>query len=136
MIKYIKKRNGTIEAFDATKLNKWAEWSCDGSDASWAAISGLAIGQLPETCTSEDLQKALINAAESLIAGDFSYDIPAKRLYLAQLRKQVHGQFEPLNLLAYIKLMEQKGKWSNFSSKYTLDELCALAAAIDHTRDL
>ena len=136
MIKYITKRNGDKEPFSPPKLNKWAEWACEGGAASWAAIAGLALPSLKDGCTSLDLQNSLIDAAEGLIPTDYSYDVPAKNLYLANIRKEVFGQFEPLNLLAYIKLMEQKGKWSNFSSKYTLDELCALAAAIDHTRDL
>lgn len=135
MIKIIVKRDGTKEAFDPIKLNQWAEWACQGEEASWAAIAGIAIGNLPEECTSEQLQKSLINAAESLISEEYSYDVPAKKLYLAQLRKAVHGQYNPPNLLAFVKHMEYTNKWQHFSTMYSLDEMCAFAAHIDHTRD-
>jgi len=111
MIKTIVKRDGTKEVFDPVKLNQWAEWACSGEEASWAAIAGIAIGNLPEECSSEELQKSLINAAESLISEEYSYDVPAKKLYLAQLRKAVHGQYTPPNLLAFAKHMEALGKW-------------------------
>lgn len=135
MIKHVIKRNGTKEEFDPVKLNKWCEWACQGEEASWAAIAGIAIGNLPEECTSEQLQKSLINAAESLISEEYSYDVPAKKLYLAQLRKAVHGRYTPPNLLAFVKHMEKLGKWQKFSRLYSLDEMCAFAAAIDHSRD-
>lgn len=135
MIKHIIKRNGTTEPFNPKKLNQWAEWACEGEAASWAAIAGTAISNLPESVTSSDLQKALINAAESLITTDFSYDVPAKKLFLAQLRKSVHGQYSPPNLLAFVKDMEKAKRWQPFSRLYTLDEMCAFAAHIDHERD-
>lgn len=135
MINTIIKRDGTKEKFDPKKLNQWAEWACKGLSASWADIAGNAIANLPETVPSQQLQDALISAAESLITIDFEFDIPAKRLYLAALRKDVHGQYNPPNLLAFTKMMEKTGKWLSFSKIYTLDEMCAFAAAIDHERD-
>ena len=29
MVKFVKKRNGSIEKFDPTKLNQWAEWAAN-----------------------------------------------------------------------------------------------------------
>lgn len=135
MIKTIIKRDGTKEPFSPKKLNQWAEWACSGLGISWADIAGNAVANLQEEVTSRQLQQALISAAESLITTDFEFDIPAKRLYLASLRKEVHGQYNPPNLLAYAKMMEKAGKWLAFSKVYTLDEMCAFAAAIDHDRD-
>lgn len=135
MIKTITKRNGKEEAFCPIKLNKWAEWSCQGCDVSWADIAGTAIGNLPEVVSSHDLQNALISAAESLINSDTEFDIPAKRLYLADLRKRVHGEYQPPNLLAFVKQMEADKRWLPFSKLYSLDEMCAFASAIDHNRD-
>jgi ribonucleoside-diphosphate reductase alpha chain len=135
MIKTITKRDGTKEPFCPVKLNKWAEWACSGLNVSWADIAGKAIVDLPEEISSQRLQDALISAAESLIYADPEFDVPAKRLFLAQLRKMVHGQYTPPNLLVYAKKMEKLGKWLPFSKVYTLDEMCAFMAAIDHTRD-
>lgn len=135
MIKTIIKRDGTKEPFSPQKLNQWAEWACNGLSVSWADIAGKAIVDLPEEISSQRLQDALISAAESLIYVDPEFDIPAKRLFLAQLRKTVHGQYNPPNLLVYARKMEQMGKWLPFSKVYSLDEMCAFAAAIDHDRD-
>lgn len=135
MIRTIIKRDGTKEPFCPNKLNRWAEWSCNGLNVSWADIAGKAIIDLPQEISSQRLQDALISAAESLIYVDPEFDIPAKRLFLAQLRKTVHGQYNPPNLLVYARKMEQMGKWLPFSKVYSLDEMCAFAAAIDHDRD-
>lgn len=135
MIRTIIKRDGTKEPFCPNKLNRWAEWACNGLSVSWADIAGKAIIDLPQEISSQRLQDALISAAESLIYVDPEFDIPAKRLFLAQLRKTVHGQYNPPNLLVYARKMEQMGKWLPFSKVYSLDEMCAFAAAIDHDRD-
>lgn len=135
MIRTIIKRDGTKEPFCPNKLNRWAEWACNGLNVSWADIAGKAIIDLPQEISSQRLQDALISAAESLIYVDPEFDIPAKRLFLAQLRKTVHGQYNPPNLLVYARKMEQMGKWLPFSKVYSLDEMCAFAAAIDHDRD-
>ena len=62
MIKFVIKRDGRKEEFNATKINKWGEWASKtlGNDVAWSEVVLHVFSTLSEEVTTEDLQKALI----------------------------------------------------------------------------
>lgn len=71
MIKYIKKRDGSIQEFEAAKVNKWGEWASKtlGRYVDWSSIVLHTVSTCPETCSSELLQERLIKTALTKIHG-------------------------------------------------------------------
>ena len=133
MIKNIVKRNGQIEAFVPNKVNGWGEWAAKtlGSYVDWASAVLHASTTLPETCTSEDLQKALIDYCIS--RDTWEYQRMAGRLYSALLSKTLYGAKKPT-----IKELHQRlyavglMKKMNFSD----DDYAMAEKFIVHGRDL
>lgn len=133
MIKNIVKRNGQIEAFDPNKVNGWGEWAAKtlGTYVDWASAVLHASTTLPETCTSEDLQKALIDYCIS--RDTWEYQRMAGRLYSALLSKTLYGAKKPtikeLHARLYaVGLMKKM----NFSD----DDYAMAEKFIVHGRDL
>jgi ribonucleotide reductase alpha subunit len=95
MIKTIIKRNGSREQFNAAKLNGWGEWAARklGHLVDWPAVVLHAVSTLPEDCTSEQLQNALIDFC--LAKKTWEYNLMAGRLYAALMSKQIHGRKKP-----------------------------------------
>lgn len=130
------KRNGTIEAFDPEKLNNWASWAIKDSKASWSEIVLAALKKLTgPRVDSEDLQTALIESAKDLIRYDVNYDVPAKELYLARLRKQVFDSYDPPSLKFWHDYLVSVGAWSDKSKWVSDSQFAALNEVIDHERD-
>ena len=87
MIKNIIKRNGKIEAFDASKLNGWGEWASRtlGKSVVWGDVVINAVSTLEENTTSVALQDALIDTC--LSRRTWAYNRMAGRLYASTLYK-------------------------------------------------
>lgn len=133
MIKNIVKRNGKTEKFDAAKVNGWGEFAQDkfGGAIQWNGIVLDAVSSLPETCSSEDLQKALINGCAN--KATWEYNIMAGRLYSALTLKQLYGKTRP-TLHALHKRMIADG--SLVEMGYTDEEYKQLNKALDHKIEL
>ena len=111
-IEIVLKRDGTEESFDAEKINGWAEWAFQGSRASWSEVVTGALKKLVgPRVTSEEIQTALITAASDLIPYDVTYDVPAKELFLARLRKQVFDSYVPPSLKFWHDYLVSVGAW-------------------------
>ncbi|EBU6481697.1 ribonucleoside-diphosphate reductase subunit alpha, partial [Salmonella enterica subsp. enterica serovar Umbilo] len=81
---------------------------------------------------SDTLMDALIKAAESLIKDNPAYDVPAKELRLAQMRKRLYDSFEPPSLRFFHDHMVSVGAWEDMSAWITDEQFEALNQVIDH----
>lgn len=135
MVQRVKKRDNSSQKFSPTKLNKWAEWACAGTSANWSNLCMQAVQKLPDEVTSSMLQKTLIETAIELISENYDYDKVAAKLLLADLRKEVFGEYTPPPLSIYAEYMHKMGYWDDLLSFYTEQEIHILEQAIDHSRD-
>lgn len=135
-IEIVLKRDGTEESFDAEKINGWAEWAFQDSRASWSEVVTGALKKLVgPRVTSEEIQTALITTASDLIPYDVTYDVPAKELFLARLRKQVFDSYVPPSLKFWHDYLVSVGAWADKSGWVTDEQFAALNEVIDHERD-
>lgn len=130
---YVKKKDGSRENFLPEKINKWAEWACEGTTASWSLITTNAIKKMYDGATTSNLQRALIDSAIDLIDNDVDYDKVAARLMLADIRKRAYGGYHPPELATFYNKMVSNGKWEHMG--YSPTDLGLLQVAIDHSRD-
>lgn len=127
MVKFVKKRNGSIERFDPTKLNQWAEWAAN-KNVGWSDVLLEAIRSLPETAKSEDIQTALINSCVNR-----GYSQMAARLLLGQIFKEAYGGFNIPSFKSFYKNAVTMGYWGDFG--YSDEELDYIDSFIDHPKD-
>lgn len=127
MVKFVKKRNGSIEKFDPTKLNQWAEWAAN-KNVGWSDVLLEAIRSLPETAKSEDIQTALINSCVNR-----GYSQMAARLLLGQIFKEAYGGFNIPSFKSFYKNAVTMGYWGDFG--YSDEELDYVDSFIDHPKD-
>ena len=127
MVKFVKKRNGSIEKFDPTKLNQWAEWAAN-KNVGWSDVLLEAIRSLPETAKSEDIQTALINSCVNR-----GYSQMAARLLLGQIFKEAYGGFNIPSFKSFYKNAVTMGYWGDFG--YSDEELDYIDSFIDHSKD-
>lgn len=127
MVKFVKKRNGSIEKFDPTKLNQWAEWAAN-KNVGWSDVLLEAIRSLPETAKSEDIQTALINSCVNR-----GYSQMAARLLLGQIFKEAYGGFNIPSFKSFYKNAVTMGYWGDFG--YSDSELDYIDSFIDHPKD-
>ena len=86
----VTKRNGEREALNIDKIHKCVEWACEGLDVSLSEIETGAHIQMFDGIETGQIQKALINAAASLVdIGKMDYEYAAARLLLQQIYKEV-----------------------------------------------
>jgi len=95
MIKTILKRDGTKEPFSSEKLNGWGEWAAAklGREVNWPEAVLHVVSTMPEECTSENLQNALIDFC--LAKSSWSYNRMAGRLYAALINKKLYNGVKP-----------------------------------------
>lgn len=127
MVKFVKKRNGSIEKFDPTKLNQWAEWAAN-KNVGWSDVLLEAIRSLPETAKSEDIQTALINSCVNR-----GYSQMAARLLLGQIFKEAYGGFNLPSFKSFYKNAVTMGYWGDFG--YSDEELDYIDSFTDHPKD-
>lgn len=135
-LQYVVKRNGFLEEFDLEKLHGWAEWACATTQSTdWKLIVRNALRHVSkERIESEQLQTLLIQAADALIEHHPEYDVPARELFLARLRKQVYDSFEPPSLRGWYNKLVEEGVWEDMH--WIPDHYWPhLEEAIDHERD-
>lgn len=85
------KRDGSEEKFDASKLNKWAEWASEigGKYVDWTEIVLTAAGKMPQTVSSRQIQELLIQSC--LDNKTWSHNLMAGRLYASLTFKDLYG---------------------------------------------
>lgn len=89
----VKKRNGRVVLFNYKKLEDTVRRACreylDGIDVSPDLILEEAIKNIYDGVSSEEIDRALILSASSLIENDPGYSKVASRLFLQKIRKEV-----------------------------------------------
>lgn len=133
MLKKIIKRDGSIENYDSSKLNKWVLWASNqlGNRVDWTDIvSEVVRGIQEEAIHSQDLQKRLINAC--LQRREWAYNLMAGRLYAATLRKQMYDEYIPTIRALHTKLYKARmmAKLDYSAHDYQMAE-----SIIQHDRD-
>lgn len=132
MINKVVKFDGSVEDFDANKLNKWAEFA-SGVDVDWSVISLNAYKKCFDGCTTLDLHNAMIQACVEM--EDEKHLRMAGRLLIGVIYKEAFGGFSKIpKLMEMYFNMRDLEYWAHMD--YTLEEMAVLEKYIDHSRDL
>jgi ribonucleoside-diphosphate reductase alpha chain len=134
----VTKRDGTKAPLNIEKFHKVAAYACEG--LSGVSVSDLEIKtqiQFYNNIKSTDIQEVLIKAAADLISEESpNYQYVAGRLINYNLRKEVYGQYEPINLLThYFEVATAEYYDWGIYDAYSPDEWIELNKYIDHDRD-
>lgn len=135
----VTKRDGRQESIDLDKIHKVVTWAADGLDkVSVSEVELKAHLQFFDGISTSEIHETLIKAAADLIseqAPDYQY--LAARLNIFHLRKKAYGQFEPPTLFQHVTAMVEGGRYdAHLLSDYTQEELEAMDAFVDHSRDM
>lgn len=142
---HVTKRDGSLEPYDADRINRAIERAAEGlPDAmsmTMQIASELAI-TLFDGITTEQLDEAAISVAVQNVKDDPDFDVIASRLLLKTIYKKVLGDFETQSELAllhqarfpgYIREAVEDGLFDpRLASAFNLEEL---AAGLDHHQD-
>lgn len=136
----VKKRNGKLEQFNASKINQILQWAVDGiKDVSFEDVAMNAHLQFYNGITSKDIHLMLIEAAANLITEAHpNYQYVAGRLLNYSLRKEVWGGKNPPKLLDFTRLNAEVVKVYDpaILTWYTPQEFAKLDEYLKHERDL
>jgi ribonucleoside-diphosphate reductase alpha chain len=132
MIEVVIKRDGSKEAFNAGKLNKWAEWASSnlGDFVDWPSVAMQAVSTLGKECTSKQLQERLIRVC--LDNDSWSYYKMAGRLLAASLNKEIFPEGKP-TVQELHKSLVKKGLMVDLG--YTDNEYAEVEKVINHDLD-
>src|SRR5580704_5287227 len=142
----ITKRDGTREAFNADKINRSIERACVGLTDPISMVTQIATETrltLYDGITTEEMDKATINAAIQNVKEDIEYDKVATRLLLKTVYRRVIGEFDNSTAELRKKHREEFPNWvkkgvddkildPRMVEKFNLKEL---ATALDISRD-
>lgn len=133
------KRGGKIVPYNPERINTFLEFVCDGLDN--VSVSEIALNSglmIHDGISTSDINKALLESAHNLISEDTpDYAIVAGRILVCDIRKEVYGDFEPVDLLSIIKDNTELGWYDPaILEKFSEDEINELNDYIDHDRDL
>jgi len=134
----VKKRNGSLEKFDADKTNKVIKWACERvRDVSENEVALAFHTNIRNGISTRQIHKGLIQAAASLITeSDPNYEIVAANLLNYELRKEVWGGKIPPNFYEFIIKGIKAGRYTNeFLEWYSEKEIEDFGDLIDHDRD-
>jgi len=144
---FITKRDGTKELFNADKINRSIERVCKDLTDPIAMVTQIATDTqltLYDGITTDEMDKATLNAAIQNIKDDIEYDKAATRLFLKTVYRNVVGEYDlddPADLSkkhrdGFLKYVEN-GVANNrlhpdMKSKYDLERI---SDALDVSRD-
>jgi len=133
------KRGGKIVPYNPERINTFLEFVCDGLDN--VSVSEIALNSglmIHDGISTSDINKALLESAHNLISEDTpDYAIVAGRILVCDIRKEVYGDFEPVDLLSIIRDNTELGWYDPaILEKFSEDEINELNDYIDHDRDL
>lgn len=143
---FITKRDGTKELFNANKINRSIERACVGLTDPISLVTQIATDTrvtMYDGMTTEELDKATINAAIQNIKEDTDFDKVATRLLLKTIYKKVIGDYDTASpedlrskhetgFITYIQNGVSENRLHPDMLKYDLPKL---ATALDVTRD-
>lgn len=132
------KRNGQKEPLDIEKLHKVVFFACDGiAGVSPSEVEIKSQIQFYDGIKTSEIQETLIKSAADLISEETpNYQFVAGRLINYHLRKEVYGQYEPLNLLDIVELNVKRGFYDpELLTAYSKKEYAALNKYTKHQRD-
>lgn len=135
MLKKIIKRNGAVEDFIPSKLNKWGSWAAQklGDRVDWSGVildAVASVFQSEGVARSEDLQQALIK--QCLARKDYPHNLMAGRLAAAVMRKELYDEYIPTVHALHVKLAKI-GLMKVLD--YTLAEYRTIESFVQHERD-
>lgn len=132
MLKKIIKRDGSIEDFDPSKLNKWSIWAAkDLKDrVDWSSIVLHTVKSFAEVADSRELQKQLIKNCNQ--AKKWGYAIMAGRLYISMYRKELYGDRIP-TVKELVDKLTNAGLMSVLN--YSDDDYKVIETIINHDLD-
>ena len=136
---YVSKRDGRRELIDLEKIHKVISWAAEGlEDVSVSAVALRAHIQFFDGIQTAEIHETLIKAAADLISEETpDYQYLAARLNIFHLRKKAYGQFEPPALLEHVTAMVRNERYdAHLLQDYTAEEINAMDAFIDHSRDM
>lgn len=130
MIEYIVKRNSQLEEFSPEKVNGWGQWASKklGNGVDWGSVVIDAVNKCSKTCTSIDLQKALIDVCLSRKTWD--YNKMAGRLYSALIDRELYDGQVPTIKQVHQNLIDAK---IMVQLSYSDAEYAELESVIDHS---
>ena len=134
----VTKRDGTREPLNIEKIHKVVEWACEGlTGVSVSEVELASHVQFYDKIKTTDIHETMIKAASELISEESpNYQFVAGRLINYNLRKEVYGQYEPINLLEHYYNVQGAGYYDDQIDKaYWSEEWFELNDYIDHERD-
>lgn len=133
MIKNIIKRDGSSEPFSPSKVNGWGEWAAKtlNGHVNWGSVVIDAVNRCTESCTSEQLQKSLIDTC--LSRKTWEYNKMAGRLYASLIERQLYPDGRPSVKQLHTR-MHQHGLMVKLD--YNDAEYAAVEKIINHKLDL
>lgn len=133
MIKNVIKRDGSIQEFDAGKLNNWISWASEKTkgNVDWTSVVLRAVSTLPEKVSSVDIQERLIK--ECLDRKTWAYNAMAGRLYAPMNLKSIHGGEYPTVKELHTKL-QSLGQMVDFG--VSDDDYAYAEKVINHSKNL
>ena len=135
----VSKRDGEQEPLDLDKIHKVVTWAAEGLDrVSVSEVELRAHLQFFDGIQTSEIHETLIKAAADLISEEApDYQYLAARLNIFHLRKKAYGRFEPPALYAHVKRMVEEERYDkHLMEDYSREEIEAMDAFIDHTRDM
>jgi len=134
----IKKRDGSVEPLDISKIHFVVEEATDGlTGTSASQIEMTANIQFYDGMSTEEIQEILIKSANDLITLENpNYQYAAARLLLYPIYKETFGQYNPVPITKIIDRNIASGVYdANIKEKYSDTELKQLNKYIKHNRD-
>jgi ribonucleoside-diphosphate reductase alpha chain len=135
----VRKRNGTTEPIDLTKLHTMVEAACIGLSGVSASQVEINSGiQFYDGITTAEIQEILIRSASDLIDLEHpNYQFVAARLLLFAVRKSLYGKMRELpDLNTQIMNCTMNDVYDKeIFTKYSLEEIGEVNTYIDHERD-
>jgi ribonucleoside-diphosphate reductase alpha chain len=132
MLKTIIKRDGSTEAFEPSKLNKWSQWASEGlrDRVDWSGVVLETVKGFGQTTHSQELQKQLI--ATCTMRRDWAHNLMAGRLYAALYKKEIYPQGIPIVKELHTEL-QSVGLMIKLD--YAQEEYDTINTYIEHERD-
>lgn len=134
----VRKRDGTVEKFDAEKINRVVGWACAGINGVLA--NDILMGAQINFCdniSTKDIHESIVRSAENLISLENpNYSNVAARLLVYGLRKEAWGGNRPPKLFDHIsKCVELKVYSKDLLEKYTEEEINKIDSIVHHEYD-
>lgn len=128
----VTKRDGSVVPFDPEKLTRWAKWAGNiGVD--WFGVVAKTYQKLPEQCTTQELQNAMIQAC--MDSEDTPHMLMAGRLLMGSVYKYAFGGHENIPTVGTMyNHMVVAGLWEEMG--YDFYDLNIAQSFINHERDL